>query len=146
MSTEYIITTVIAVLGLFVAAMSAWYSKRANDISTKLHEEERAEKSKANIIASHFHQGRGHHVVSFINTGMAEAVNIRCDFSEAESNPKIYAINGERLFPFASLSPNCSINILLLCVDGGNDFANFRITWDDAFRADNIKCLTVPLI
>lgn len=146
MSTGFIITTFISILGLCIAALSAWYSKKATELSIKLHEEEEAEKSKANIIAHYSFHERGNHVVSFVNIGKADAVNIRCDFSEAENNSKIYVINGKNLFPFASLSPNCSINIVLLCVEGGDDFANFTVTWDDGFKANNIKRLTVPLI
>ncbi len=146
MTTEYIISTFISVASLCVALLSVWYAKRENELSAILREEEEAENSKANIIATHYRKDRGHHVVSFINIGKADATNIRCDFSDAENNPKVYMIVGKELFPFASLGPTCSMHIVLVCVEGGDYFADFTMTWDDGFKKDNVKRLSVSLL
>lgn len=141
MSTEYVITTVIAILALLASFASAMYCRSNFKMSRYEFRKRRKEEKQAILKAEAAKTIHGYTFV-ITNEGMAQARNVVCSFPKEEFVG--FHIFGSGTFPF--LDSGKSFGVSALACENRNDYPTFSITWEDDYSKENSKLISLSVV
>lgn len=140
-TTQYLITTGIAVLALLVSCASVWYCRRNFKMSRYEFNKRRKEEKQAILKAEAVYGNHGNYTFIISNVGKSEARNIVCNFPKDEFSD--FIIFGSKTFPL--LDGGKSFQIKASAYEGKNEHPTFTITWEDDYAKENSKQLTLSV-
>ncbi len=140
MSTEYVITTALAVLALLASFASVMYCRRNFKMSRYEFMKRRREEKQAVLKAEAVKTVHGYTFV-ITNEGKAQARNVVCSFPEDEFEG--FYILGSKDFPY--LDGGKSFTIRAQACEGANDHPTFTVTWEDDYSNENVRHISLSV-
>lgn len=142
---------IIAGLALFISMIALWQNHRTSqrqkpllELQLEKEKEERESKSKADIQARYYDIGANKKRLKVSNVGLASARNVRLTFDEESGTPLIPK-DVESKFPIDVLEPKNSVDLIVAVHLGTSRKHSINVEWDDDFKTDNSKSITLTL-
>ncbi len=151
MSISISMSDVFAGLALIVSMIALWQNHKTNllqkpllDLQLQKEKEELESKSKADIQARYFNVGSNKKKLKISNVGFCNARNVRLLFDEESGTPLI-PDDVQSKFPINVLEPKNSIDLIVVDHMGTPRKHSIFVEWDDDFKLDNTKEITLTL-
>lgn len=119
-------------------------SRIINDMQIRQMRKTEDKECQAEIKANLIPRGKGYYRMRFINTGQADALNVRIEFLTPKEN-LTSVVHDEHWGPYDLINPQSYREERIVLCMGHPDVICIKVTWDDSFQKDRTSTLSVPL-